>query len=165
MGLKQTGAAPACHNSQGPTLPACEKRDLNPRNPFSWVRRILTLLTLSPIPIFSPKPLHQQHTKQNTSLLRYLKLPHYIHTYLQATYFILESIRYFIFLLSIIHSLLETLPPSLFLYTLTFSNTLSHEHIDVHVIHPNPHHRFFRRLQNSTNPPLNQTATAPGSIN
>ena len=42
MGLKQTGAAPACHNSQGPTLPACEKRerDLNPRNPFSWVRRL-----------------------------------------------------------------------------------------------------------------------------
>ena len=40
MGLKQTGAAPACHNSQGPTLPACEKRDLNPRNPLSWVRRL-----------------------------------------------------------------------------------------------------------------------------
>ena len=92
MGLKQTGAAPACHNSQGPTLPACEKRDLNPRNPFSWVRRLFPFSHSH----FSPK------TAQSTTIYTtyVITTVPQVHTY---TYFILESIRYLIFLLSIIH--------------------------------------------------------------
>lgn len=45
-------AAPACHNfppSPSPALPACEKRDLSTRNPFSWVRP------------FPPSKLHQSN--------------------------------------------------------------------------------------------------------
>ena len=137
MGLKQTGAAPACHKSQGPTLPACEKRDLNPRNPFSWVRRLLTLWTLFPHSHFPPKPLNQQHTK-------------YLVTTLPEATFLLHTYLYLLTLFwrasGILFSYYQSSIASLKFVHLPFSNipqltpnTLSHEHIDIHVIHPNPH--------------------------
>ena len=135
MGLKQTGAAPACHNSQGPTLPACEKRDLNPRNPFSWVRRLFPFPFAFRFPISPPKqnPLNyfnQQHPKYVITTVP--KVPG--HSY-NTPIPILESSRYFIFLLSIIHCLLPILPPSLFQYTYIFKTTLSHKDIPRHTRH------------------------------
>ena len=66
-------AAPACHNfppSPSPALPACEKRDLSTRNPFSWVRP------------FPPSKLHQSNNifsifNNNNNNIHSHTLPHH----------------------------------------------------------------------------------------
>ncbi len=66
VGLKDS-AAPACHKSQAPALPACEKRDLSTRNPFSWVRPFPSSKHLNHQFFFQPTHHHPPHITHHTT--------------------------------------------------------------------------------------------------
>ena len=176
MGLKQTGAAPACHNSQGPTLPACEKRDLNPRNPFSWVRRLFSIpiISLPPNPIYRSINNSNSNNNNKTTIYkircnygasgtwRYFDHSHYF------TYLYLFWRAFGILLFSYYQSSIASLK----FFNLPFSNihtqhkhALSHKYIDKHVIHPPPSPSPYHPSPwISFNTLLNRIATGPGSI-